>query len=119
MYRTKKLLKWVDETVIRYALYLKIEKPKIFYDFDVFLRKGVLNTWERLHWRMQISMGNTIYGAAHKSINMIYLNIPARKRTEYSSLESTIVHELVHLKYPKKDHTKRFFKLIEETLKKG
>ncbi len=121
MYKTKKLLKWVDETVIRYTLYLKIEKPEIVYDFGIFLDKiEPLYPYPREHLAFlinsQIGMGRC-YGLIELRYKVMLLNVKVHFNKD--DLQNTIVHELSHKALDTEKHPKKLYELIEETLKKG
>lgn len=50
------------------------------------------------------------YGVSYLAHNMIFINI--RKIPDEKTLENTIVHELVHMRFPYLSHGKRFNKLV-------
>jgi len=54
------------------------------------------------------------YGVSYMQHNMIFLNI--RKLPDEKSLENTIVHELIHLRFPYLSHGKRFNKQVRKGL---
>ena len=124
MYKTKKLLKWIDETVIRYCLYLKVDKPEVVYSLSAFVR-CVHPYHPKLSKKQIISdvkhewgIGKTdTYGSMSCRGNIMALDIKNHSDIEW--LKDTIAHELVHSKFPDMGHTKKFYKLIEEILKKG
>ena len=117
MYRTKKLLKWVDETVIRYALYLKIEKPKIYFDYDKFIEDGNVSEYEQMI--LSTELNTMVYlGCVNINNGDMFLNIDEAYSTK--RFKKTRVHELTHIKLGQTEsHTVRFYEVVEETLKKG
>jgi len=54
------------------------------------------------------------YGVSYMQHNVIFLNV--RKLPDEKSLENTIVHELIHLRFPYLSHGKRFNKLVRQGL---
>ena len=54
------------------------------------------------------------YGVSYMQHNMIFLNI--RKLPDEKALENTVVHELIHLRFPYLSHGKRFNKLVRRGL---
>jgi hypothetical protein len=54
------------------------------------------------------------FGVSYMQHNMIFLNI--RKLPDEKALENTIVHELIHLRFPYLSHGKRFNKLVRQGL---
>ena len=54
------------------------------------------------------------FGVAYLLHNMIFINV--RKIPDTKTLEDTIVHELVHLRFPYLSHGKRFNKLVRKGL---
>lgn len=55
-----------------------------------------------------------VYGKYFPAADLLYLNI--NEIPDYERLESTIVHELIHVKYPKLKHGLEFDHKIEEVL---
>ena len=55
------------------------------------------------------------YGVAYMQENLVFIN--ARKIEDEKSLENTIVHELIHMRFPYLSHGKRFNKLVRQGLK--
>jgi hypothetical protein len=55
------------------------------------------------------------YGVAYMTYNLIFINV--RKISDEKSLENTIVHELIHMRFPYLSHGKRFNKLVRLGLK--
>ena len=54
------------------------------------------------------------YGVSYLLHNMIFINV--RKIPDEKKLENTIVHELVHLRFPYLSHGKRFNRLVRRGL---
>lgn len=55
------------------------------------------------------------YGVSYLQHNMIFINV--RKIPDEKTLENTIVHELIHLRFPYLAHGKRFNRLVRQGLK--
>ena len=55
------------------------------------------------------------YGVSYMLHNMIFINV--RKIPDEKTLENTIVHELVHMRFPYLAHGKRFNKLVRQGLR--
>jgi len=55
------------------------------------------------------------YGVSYLFHNMIFINI--RKMPDEKTLENTIVHELIHMRFPYLSHGKRFNKLVRQGLR--
>ena len=55
------------------------------------------------------------YGVCYYQHNLVFINV--RKTPDEKVLENTIVHELLHLRFPYLSHGKRFNKLVRQGLK--
>ena len=55
------------------------------------------------------------YGVSYLQNNMVFINV--RKIPDDKTLENTIVHELVHMRFKYLSHGKRFNKLVRQTLR--
>lgn len=55
------------------------------------------------------------YGVSYMQENLIFINV--RKIPDEKLLENTIVHELIHMRFPYLSHGRRFNKLIRQGLK--
>ncbi len=55
------------------------------------------------------------YGVAYLEHNSIFINV--KKIPDEKTLENTIVHELIHHRFPYLSHGKRFNKLVRQGLK--
>lgn len=55
------------------------------------------------------------YGVSYLQHNLIFINV--RKIPDEKALENTIVHELIHMRFPYLAHGKRFNKLVRRGLK--
>ena len=55
------------------------------------------------------------YGVSYLQHNMIFINV--RKIPDEKNLENTLVHELIHMRFPYLAHGKRFNKLVRQGLK--
>lgn len=55
------------------------------------------------------------YGVSYMEHNLIFVNV--RKTPDEKTLENTIVHELIHLRFPYLSHGKKFNKLVRQGLR--
>ena len=55
------------------------------------------------------------YGVSYLLHNLVFINV--RKIPDEKTLENTIVHELIHMRFPYLAHGKRFNKLIRQGLR--
>jgi Zn-dependent peptidase ImmA (M78 family) len=55
------------------------------------------------------------YGVSYLQHNLVFLNV--RKIPDEKTLENTIVHELIHMRFPYLAHGKRFNNLVRQGLK--
>lgn len=55
------------------------------------------------------------YGVAYMQHSLIFINV--RKIPDEKNLENTIVHELIHMRFPYLAHGKRFNKLVRQGLR--
>ena len=93
-----------------YSNRLSIDEPKI-----------VFKTKEVLAMPKQITEGRRTtaykyYGITYLDHNLVFLNI--RKMPDEKTIENTLVHELIHLRFPYLSHGKKFNKLIRRLKEK-
>lgn len=55
------------------------------------------------------------YGISYMQSNLIFLNV--KKILDEKTLENTIVHELIHMRFPYLAHGKRFNKLVRQGIR--
>ena len=55
------------------------------------------------------------YGISYMQSNLIFLNV--KKIPDEKILENTIVHELIHMRFPYLAHGKRFNKLVRQGIR--
>ena len=55
------------------------------------------------------------YGVSYLQHNLIFVNV--RKIPDEKNLENTIVHELIHMRFPYLSHGRRFNKLVRQGLR--
>ena len=103
-------------------LRLKIyEKVGIYANrFSIPEPKVLLTTREVLDMPKEITEGarTSAYkylGLSYNKQSLIFLNI--RKISDEKDLENTIVHELIHQRFPYLSHGKRFNKLVRQGLR--
>ena len=54
------------------------------------------------------------YGVSYLQYNLVFINV--RKIPDEKTLENTLVHELIHMRFPYLAHGKRFNKLVRQGL---
>ena len=91
-----------------YANRFGIQEPKV-----LFTTREVLEMPKKMTEGRRTS-AYKYYGVSYMQHNMIFLNI--RKLPDDKTLENTIVHELIHLRFPYLSHGKRFNKLVRQGL---
>jgi Zn-dependent peptidase ImmA (M78 family) len=101
--------------------FIILEKVGIYSNrFSVQEPKVLLSTKEVLDMPREITEGRRTsaykyYGVSYLQENLIFINV--RKIPDEKSLENTIVHELIHMRFPYLSHGKRFNKLIRQGLR--
>lgn len=55
------------------------------------------------------------YGVSYLQHNLIFINV--RKIPDERTLENTIVHELIHMRFPYLSHGRRFNRLVRQGLR--
>ncbi len=89
------------------------------YRFGIQEPKVLLITREVLEMPREMTEGRRTsaykyLGVSYMQHNMIFLNV--RKIPDEKTLQNTIVHELIHLRFPYLSHGKRFNKLVRQGL---
>ncbi len=104
-----------------YNLRFKIlEKVGIYSArFGIVEPKVVLTTKEVLEMPKEITQGRRTsaykyLGVSYMMHNLVFINV--KKIPDEKTLENTIVHELIHLRFPYLSHGKRFNKLVRHGL---
>ena len=97
------------EKVGIYSNRFSILEPKI-----LFVTKDVLNMPREITEGCRTS-AYKYYGVSYLQHNLVFLNI--RKIPDEKTLENTIVHELIHMRFPYLAHGKRFNKLVRQGLR--
>lgn len=97
------------EKVGVYSNRFSIPEPRIF-----------LTTKEVLDAPKEMTQGRRTsaykyYGVSYLQHNLVFINV--RKIPDEKILENTIVHELIHLRFPYLAHGKRFNKLVRQGIK--
>lgn len=105
---TPELRLHILETAGVYAARFGIPEPRI-----------LMSTREVLEMPKHITTGRRTtaykyYGVAYTQYNTIFLNV--RKMPDAGVLEETIVHELVHMRFPYLSHGRRFKDVIRRGL---
>ena len=103
------------------SLRLKIlEKVGIYSNrFGIEEPKVLLTTREVLNMPKEITQGRRTsaykyLGVSYLQHNLVFINM--RKLSDEKTLENTIVHELIHMRFPYLSHGKRFNKLVRHGL---
>ena len=103
------------------SLRLKIlEKVGIYSNrFGIEEPKVLLTTREVLNMPKEITQGRRTsaykyLGVSYLQHNLVFINM--RKISDEKTLENTIVHELIHMRFQYLSHGKRFNKLVRHGL---
>lgn len=96
------------EKVGIYSNRLSIPEPKV-----LFTTKEVLTVPKEMTEGRR-STAYKYYGISYLEHNLIFLNI--RKMPDEKTIENTLVHELLHLRFPYLSHGKKFNKLVHQAL---
>ena len=98
-----------------------LEKVGIYSNrFSIPEPKLLLSTKEVLDMPKEMTEGRRTtaykyYGVSYIPENLVFINV--RKIPDEKTLENTIVHELIHLRFPYLSHGRRFNKLIRQGLR--
>ncbi len=98
-----------------------LEKVGIYSNrFSISEPKILLTTKEVLDAPKEMTEGRRTsaykyYGVSYIQHNLVFLNV--RKIPDEKTLENTIVHELIHMRFSYLAHGKRFNKLVRQGLK--
>ena len=97
-----------------------LEKTGIYANrFGIQEPKVLLTTKEVLEMPKEMTEGRRTsaykyYGVSYMQHSLIFVNV--RKMPDEKTLENTIVHELIHMRFPYLSHGKRFNKLVRQGL---
>lgn len=97
------------EKVGIYSNRFSILEPKI-----LFVTKEVLDMPRQMTEGLRTS-AYKYYGVSYLQHNLVFINV--RKIPDEKTLENTIVHELIHMRFPYLAHGKRFNKLVRQGLR--
>ena len=98
-----------------------LEKVGIYCNrFSIPEPKVLLTTKEVLDMPKKMTEGRRTtaykyYGVSYIPENLVFINI--RKISDVKLLENTLVHELIHLRFPYLSHGRRFNKLVRQGLR--
>ncbi|MFQ5440174.1 MAG: hypothetical protein ACE5DL_01795 [Nitrosopumilaceae archaeon] len=98
-----------------------LEKIGIYSNrFSISEPQILLSTKEVLDMPREMTEGRRTsaykyYGVSYFLHNLVFINV--RKIPDEKTLENTLVHELIHLRFPYLAHGKRFNKLVRQGLK--
>lgn len=97
------------EKVGIYATRFSISEPKV-----LFTPKEVLEMPKEMTQGRRTS-AYKYYGVSYMQENLIFINV--RKISDQKLLDNTIVHELIHMRFPYLSHGRRFNKLVRQGLR--
>lgn len=106
-----------DDPDLRFRI---LEKVGIYSArFGIAEPKVVLTTREVLEMPKEITQGRRTsaykyLGVSYMQHNLVFINI--KKIPDDKTLENTIVHELMHLRFPYLSHGKRFNRVVRQGL---
>lgn len=98
-----------------------LEKVGVYSNrFSISEPQMLLSTKEVLDMPREMTEGRRTsaykyYGVSYLQHNLVFINV--RKIPDEKTLENTIVHELIHMRFPYLAHGKRFNKLVRQGLK--
>jgi len=98
-----------------------LEKAGIYSNrFSITEPKILLTTNEVLDMPKEMTEGRRTsaykyYGVSYLQHDLVFINV--RKIPDEKTLENTLVHELIHLRFPYLAHGKRFNKLVRQGLR--
>lgn len=98
-----------------------LEKVGIYSNrFSISEPKVLFTTKQVLEMPKEVTEGRRTsaykyYGVSYMQENLIFINV--RKISDEKSLENTIVHELIHMRFPYLSHGRRFNKLVRQGLR--
>jgi len=98
-----------------------LEKVGIYSNrFSIPEPKILLTTKEVLDMPKEMTEGRRTsaykyYGVSYLLHNLVFINV--RKIPDEKTLENTLVHELIHMRFPYLAHGKRFNKLVRQGLR--
>jgi len=99
----------VLEKVGIYSDRFSISEPKV-----LFTNKQVLEAPKELTEGRRTT-AYKYYGISYMQSNLIFINV--KKIPDEKTLENTIVHELIHMRFPYLSHGKKFNKLVCQGLR--
>ena len=100
-----------------------LEKVGIYsHRFSILEPAVLMSTREVLEWPKEATQGRRTsaykyYGVSYLQHNLIFVNV--KKIPTASVLEDTIVHELIHMRFPYLSHGRRFDRLVRRGLRGG
>jgi len=97
------------EKVGIYSNRFSIPEPKV-----LFTTKDVLEMPKEMTEGRRTS-AYKYYGVSYLKHNLIFINV--KKIPDEKELENTLVHELIHMRFPYLSHGKRFNKFVRQGLK--
>ena len=97
------------EKVGIYANRFSIPEPKV-----LFTPKEVLEMPKEMTEGRRTS-AYKYYGVSYMQENLIFINV--RKIPDQKLLDNTIVHEMIHMRFPYLSHGRRFNKLVRQGLR--
>ncbi len=98
-----------------------LEKAGVYSNrFSIPEPKILLTTKEVLDMPRHMTEGRRTsaykyYGVSYLQHNLVFINV--RKIPDEKVLENTLVHELIHMRFPYLAHGKRFNKLVRQGLR--
>ncbi len=100
--------KYIDKTIKKWKIQLMIRKP-VFWTTD-------FKIWKQLGGIKVRFTGKQVFGSIHTPQNIIFINLKRNDIKEET--ENTIIHELLHAKFPRlseKKLRKKVDKLLTKT----
>lgn len=110
MKKTPSIQIFIEEKVAKYCKQLSINRPTIL------TKTRQIKDLPKDMTRGRRTSAYKYYGVSYISYNTVFLNV--RKITNRKSLDNTIRHELVHMRFPYLSHGLNFYEKVKQ-LKKG
>jgi hypothetical protein len=98
-----------------------LEKVGVYSNrFSILEPQILLTTKEVLDAPIEMTKGRRTsaykyYGVSYLQSNLVFINV--RKIPDEKILENTIVHELIHMRFPYLAHGRRFNKLVRQGIR--
>jgi predicted metal-dependent hydrolase len=107
--------RWIMRKFSKYCKQIgltRFQRPIIILDKEILNVPSHMTNWTRTKVR-DIGASGATYGGASQNL-FTFINVARHSTVE--DLEDTIVHELVHIRFPKLQHGKGYQKRVDQIL---